>query len=78
MKESHDMTFTVPETSYSFGQDVTLQVEMSNKARQHVVKGTILCEAVDYTGSVSGEAIPSGRWHYSLLCLPTAGLEGGG
>lgn len=47
------MTFTIPEASYSFGQDVTLQVEMSNKARQHHVKGSILCEAVDYTGRVS-------------------------
>ena len=53
LKETHDMTFSIPETSYSFGQDVTLQVEMSNKARQHVVKGSILCEAVDYTGRVS-------------------------
>ena len=25
---------------------------MSNKARQHTVKGTLLCEAVDYTGKV--------------------------
>ena len=31
---------------------VCIQVEMTNKARQHLVKGSILCEAVDYTGKV--------------------------
>jgi hypothetical protein len=52
LKETHDVTFTIPDKTYSFGQPVTLEVEMSNKARQHTVKGTILCEAVDYTGKV--------------------------
>lgn len=73
MKEVHDMTFEIPEATYSFGEDVTLQVgthctdggcastnwsvccvqvTMFNKAKQHTVKGSIVCEAVDYTGKV--------------------------
>ena len=52
LKQSHGVTFTVPEKKFSFGDDVTLGVEMTNKAKQHVVRGTILCEAVDYTGKV--------------------------
>ena len=52
IKESHDMTFNIPAATYSFGQDVTLDIAMTNKARQHVVKGTVLCEAVDYSGKV--------------------------
>ena len=31
---------------------VCVQVEMTNKARQHLVKGSIVCEAIDYTGKV--------------------------
>ena len=46
------MTFSIAPATYSFGQDVMLSIAMSNKARQHVVKGTVLCEAVDYTGKV--------------------------
>ena len=51
-KQTHDVTFTIPEKKFSFGEDVTLEVEMTNKAKQHVVKGTIECEAVTYTGKV--------------------------
>ena len=46
------MTFTIPPATYNYGQDVTLDIAMTNKARQHIVKGTVLCEAIDYTGKV--------------------------
>ena len=52
LKQSQDVTFNIPEKKFSFGEDVRFEVEMTNKAKQHVVKGTILCEAVDYTGKV--------------------------
>ena len=48
--EVHDVEFFIQETEYEFGQDVTLVVTMSNKARQHRVRGKIQCQAVTYTG----------------------------
>ena len=50
MDEVHDMQFSIPETEYEFGQDITLKVEATNKGRQHHIRGKILCQAVTYTG----------------------------
>lgn len=41
---------------------------MTNKARQHLVKGSILCEAVDYTGKV--EPL---MWH--VACVEALWLQ---
>lgn len=50
MEEVHDVTFSIPEAEYEFGQDVTLTVKATNKANQHSIRGTIQCQAVTYTG----------------------------
>ena len=50
MKVVNDIIFSIPETEYGFGQDVTLTVKATNKAPQHLIKGTIQCKAVTYTG----------------------------
>ena len=68
LKQSHDVTFTVPEKKFRFGEDVTLDVEMTNKAKQHVVRGAILCEAVDYTGKVSMECLMLCNWSSNAYC----------
>ena len=50
MNETFDMEFSIPEVEYEFGQDVTLTVNATNKARQHHVRGRIHCQAVGYNG----------------------------
>lgn len=50
MKVVHDVVFSIPETEYEFGQDVTVTVKATNKAAQHIIRGTITCKAVTYTG----------------------------
>ena len=50
MKETHDVTFEVPEATYDFGQNVTFEVKATNKGRQHRIKGKIRCVATAYTG----------------------------
>ena len=50
MEEVHDVQFTIPEVEYDFGQDVTLEVKVLNKGRQHQIVGSIKCQAVTYTG----------------------------
>ena len=50
MKETFDVEFSVAEVEYEFGQDVTLTVNASNKARQHHIRGKIRCQAVRYNG----------------------------
>lgn len=52
MTETQDLEFSIPETEYEFGQDVTFVVTVSNKARQHRVRGRIVCQAVTYNGKL--------------------------
>ena len=54
MEEVHDVQFTIPEVEYDFGQDVTLEVKILNKVRQHQkIVGSIKCQAVTYTEKYS-------------------------
>ena len=51
---------------------------MTNKARQHTVKGTILCEAIDYSGKVSLEFAVFTYPYVVEYCCLSAGLERSG
>lgn len=50
LEQTQDMTFEIPETTYEFGQNVKFEVKMTNKAKQHRIRGWVLCEAITYTG----------------------------
>ncbi len=50
LKVVHSVEFKIPEQSCKFGEDVTFVVRVTNKERQHRIKGKIRCIAVSYTG----------------------------
>ena len=52
IEAQYDVEFEVPEVKHKFGEDVTLEVVIKNKNKQHRVRGCISCKATSYTGAV--------------------------
>ncbi len=49
-EKTFDVDFTVLESEYDFGEDVTFTVKVHSKAERKKIKGSIRCSAVTYTG----------------------------
>ena len=50
LEKTFDVIFEIPEVEYRFGQNIKFEVKMTNKGKQHRIKGRIICEAISYTG----------------------------